>query len=130
MAEVAVRAMRRAKERAVRAGILVARMEPYVGRRYDEDSVSAWINGRTVPPADALLAAAKAMNVSLDRELGLGEPPTDEIGQVVAEIASLRRELESVEDNLISLYSRVGHEYPHDRARTERRQERKAEQAG
>lgn len=66
MAELAVQAMQEAKARAGKASVLVARMEPLVGRRYDEDSVSAWIRGRTVPPADALLAAAKVTGLSVD----------------------------------------------------------------
>jgi transcriptional regulator with XRE-family HTH domain len=69
MAELAVQAMQEAKARAGKASVLVARMEPLVGRRYDEDSVSAWIRGRTVPPADALLAAARVTGLSVDEFL-------------------------------------------------------------
>jgi hypothetical protein len=66
MAEIAANAIRIAKDRASKATALAERMEPWVNRRYDEDSVTAWINRRTVPPADALLAAAKATDLSLD----------------------------------------------------------------
>ncbi len=69
MAQVAADAIRAARDRATKAATLVERMEPYVNRQYDEDSVSAWVNGRTVPPADALLAAAKATDLSLDEWL-------------------------------------------------------------
>jgi hypothetical protein len=74
MAQVAADAIRAARDRATKAATLVERMEPYVNRQYDEDSVSAWVNGRTVPPADALLAAAKATDLSLDEWL---EDPED-----------------------------------------------------
>jgi hypothetical protein len=74
MAQVAADAIRAARDRATKAATLVERMEPYVNRQYDEDSVSAWVNGRTVPPADALLAAAKATDLSLDEWL---EDPDD-----------------------------------------------------
>src|SRR5215470_17884837 len=77
MAQIAADALRMAKERASKAAALIERMEPYVNRRYDEDSVSAWINGRTVPPADALLAAAKATDLSLDEWLQDSDEPHD-----------------------------------------------------
>jgi hypothetical protein len=69
MALIATEILRVAKDRATKAAALIDRMEPFVNRRYDEDSVSAWINGRTVPPADVLLAAAKATDLSLDEWL-------------------------------------------------------------
>ena len=75
MAQIAADAMRAARDRATKAATLVERMEPYVNRQYDEDSVSAWVNGRTVPPADALLAAAKATDLSLDE--WLDDDPAD-----------------------------------------------------
>ena len=77
MAQIAADAIRAAKDRASKAVALIERMEPYVNRRYDEDSVSAWINGRTVPPADALLAAAKATDLSLDEWLEDSDEPRE-----------------------------------------------------
>ncbi|MGH7883941.1 MAG: hypothetical protein ACREN8_13740, partial [Candidatus Dormibacteraceae bacterium] len=63
MAAVAARVMRQTKEKALKASALSELMEPYVGRRYGEDSVSTWITGTNVPPSDALLAAARATQV-------------------------------------------------------------------
>jgi hypothetical protein len=100
MAELAVQAMQEAKERAGKAAVLVARMEPLVNRRYDEDSVSAWIRGRTVPPADALLAAAKVTGISIDEFLGReGDRPESlsaRIGHQAEAIEDLRREVEDL----------------------------------
>jgi transcriptional regulator with XRE-family HTH domain len=98
MAELAVQAMREAKSRAAKASVLVVRMEPLVGRRYDEDSVSAWIRGRTVPPADALLAAAKVTGVSIDEYLQADEGAADglneRLGQQAYEIENLSQQVE------------------------------------
>jgi 8-oxo-dGTP diphosphatase len=66
MAAVVARAVDRARRAAKTAATLVVAMEPHVGRRYDVDAVSAWATGRSMPPADALLAAARVTGLSLD----------------------------------------------------------------
>src|SRR5215469_2046047 len=93
MAAVAARVMEEAKNRAGKAAALAARMEPHVGRRYDEDSVSAWVRGQAVPPADAFLAAAKVTGVSLDGFLGDEQTYRDaEVRELREELSLLRRE--------------------------------------
>jgi hypothetical protein len=100
MAKLAVEAMQEAKERAGKASVLVVRMEPLVGRRYDEDSVSAWIRGRTVPPADALLAAAKVTGISIDEYLQAdghaAEGLADRLGHQAETIEDLRAQVEQL----------------------------------
>ena len=100
MAELAVQAIQEAKQRVGKASVLVVRMEPLVGRRYDEDSVSAWTRGRTVPPADALLAAAKVTGISIDEYLRLdgesGGGLSDRLGQQADAIEDLRGQVEQL----------------------------------
>src|SRR5918995_2907303 len=39
------------------------------GQPYSESAISNWINGRTMPPADVLLAAARLAEISIDAGL-------------------------------------------------------------
>jgi hypothetical protein len=63
------------------------------GEKYSESSVSNWIRQRARPPADVVLAAAKAVGISLDERLGIGREPT-EVDRQLAEMARRLGELE------------------------------------
>jgi transcriptional regulator with XRE-family HTH domain len=97
MAQLAEQVMQEAKGRAKKASVLVARLEPVLRRRYDEDSVSAWVTGRTVPPADALLAAAKVSGISIDEYLQSEEAlerTADRIARQTQEIEELSEKVQ------------------------------------
>jgi transcriptional regulator with XRE-family HTH domain len=70
-----------ARRRAGKGPALASRLEQagVMGRgaRYSESSISNWIRGRAMPPADVVLAAAKALGISLDERLGIGREPSD-----------------------------------------------------
>jgi transcriptional regulator with XRE-family HTH domain len=101
--------MQEAKSRAGKAGALALRMEPHVGRRYDEDSVSAWVRGQAVPPADALLAAAKVTGVSLDGFLGDEQTHRDaEVRELHQELSALRQEYDDFHAAVIEAFSHAG----------------------
>lgn len=84
---------------------LVAQITPLIGRHYEQNSVSAWLKGRNMPPADVLLAAVKvtenaAKPISLDDLLfgeSLQEQMTllkEEVRGLTGEVADLKRRIE------------------------------------
>lgn len=80
------------------------------GGRYSESAISNWIKGRTMPPADVLLAAAKLAGISLDERI-TGKPAgagTEHTAELEAQIHELRRELDFLRADLIELYGRTG----------------------
>jgi hypothetical protein len=80
-AQVVGQLLEDARRRAGKGPALATRLEQLgvVGRgaRYSESSISNWIRGRAMPPADVVLAAAKAVGISLDERVGIGHEPTD-----------------------------------------------------
>ena len=67
--------------------------------RYSESAISNWIKGRTMPPADVLLAAAKLAGISVDEKI-TGQTPTSADVRAAAldlEVHELRRELDRME---------------------------------
>ncbi len=66
MEAVVVRLMVDAKGRSGKARAFLNQIEPLVGRAYSDRSVSAWLRGSAMPPADVLLAAAKVTGISVD----------------------------------------------------------------
>lgn len=89
--------------------------------RYSESGISNWVKGRTMPPANVLLAAAAMADLSLDRRIGAtganDAPATDEGDTGVRdELEELRRNYGRLETLLIDLYNRTGQRYPHLRA--------------
>lgn len=91
MALAAASIIRAARVQTPKAAVLVERMAPWVNRLYDADTVSTWVTGKVVPPADALLAAAKAVNLSIDLWLYDPSPPVSFNRQWEAESAINQR---------------------------------------
>lgn len=60
---------REAIRREGKAAALAARLRVALGRSYNYRTVSGWARGDSMPPADALLAAAALTEVSLDEAL-------------------------------------------------------------
>jgi len=81
------------------------------GQPYSESAISNWINGRTMPPADVLLAAARLADISIDA--GLAAEATDPgSGPKSDDLQELRRDLDSFRTTLIDLYGRLGFPVP------------------
>jgi transcriptional regulator with XRE-family HTH domain len=83
------------------------------GGRYSMSAISNWVKGRTMPPADVLLAVAMVSNQSLDglvpgRAAGAAADGED-VGQLKTELARLQAEM-------MHLYSRVGEPYDREDA--------------
>ncbi len=90
--------------------------------RYSESAISNWIKGRTMPPADVLLAAAALGGISLDLKLAttsVGEDDdsaTGEPGPTIEEkIAGIQHQISRLDALLEDLYLRTGHPYHRDR---------------
>jgi transcriptional regulator with XRE-family HTH domain len=81
-----------AKRKSGKALELINRLEPLVGRRYDESTVSAWMRGRSMPPGDVLLALAKVAGESVDEVIGLSE----ERRELTVRIRALERQMQRV----------------------------------
>jgi len=76
------------------AALLLA-IRPLIRKQdHKENSASAWIKGRTVPPADVLLAAAKVAEISLD-ELLFGETLKGRQDRLERELKELRAAIET-----------------------------------
>lgn len=86
MRKLAARLMDEARRRKARDSDLALQVEPLVGRIYSDATVSAWALGRSMPPADALLAACKVSGISIDALL-FGE------ASLAAQVADLRRQV-------------------------------------
>lgn len=107
-----------ARRHAGTGPLLAARLEELgVGGetgRYSESAISNWTKGRTMPPADALLAAAKFAGISIDQKLGLSAPGTANADGTVIEaaIGQLQAEIDRLRADVIDLYGRVGQPLP------------------
>jgi hypothetical protein len=81
-----------AVRRAGKAQALAAQLQDRLGRSYNYRTISAWARGDAMPPADALLAAAQAADISLDERLGIGREVSQlerELGELQAEVSRL-----------------------------------------
>lgn len=78
------------------------------GGRYSMSAISNWVKGRTMPPADVLLAVALVSNQSLD-----GLVPGRQGGVVTdgEDVTQLKSELARLQAEMMHLYSRVGEPY-------------------
>ena len=75
------------------AALLLA-IRPLIRKKdHQETSASGWVTGRSVPPADVLLAAAKVAHVSLD-ELLFGESLVARQDRLERELGELRKTIE------------------------------------
>lgn len=84
------------------------------GSRYSMSAISNWVKGRTMPPADVLLAVSVTSGQSLDAKLhqhlgGTQASSTDDLDGLRAEVARLQAEM-------IHLYGQVGQTYDRDSA--------------
>jgi hypothetical protein len=85
---------------------LAARLEelgigPPDTNRYSESAVSNWIRGRTMPPADVLVAASSIAGYPLERPAAGGEP--DE---------HLQAQIDALKAAVIDVYGRLGYPRP------------------
>jgi hypothetical protein len=100
MSKVVARVMAEAIDNAGKAMALSSRIEPIIGRTYADRTVSAWGRGDVMPPADVLLAAAKAVGIPLDERLGLtrgGMALEREIETIRAELEEQRNRIQALE---------------------------------
>lgn len=84
--------------------------------RYSESAISNWIRGRTMPPADVLLAAALMAGISVDDRLLVSSRSTAQPPSVVVDtnvlVAAMRAELDDLRSDVIDLYGRLGFPMP------------------
>lgn len=93
-------------DRAGKAMALARKIEPLIGRTYADRTVSAWGRGDVMPPADAVLAAAQVMGVSLDEKLGIGRIPTaleQQVADLQSQVNQQRRASAALERRLAEL---------------------------
>ncbi len=84
------------------------------GGRYSMSAISNWVKGRTMPPADVLLAVAVVSGQSLDGKLAAhGHQLPGNAGDG-RETDGLKTELARLRAEMMHLYSRVGEPYDRD----------------
>jgi hypothetical protein len=91
---------------------LAARLEelgigPPDTNRYSESAISNWIRGRTMPPADVLVAATLIAGHPLSRSLSVAEPNAA-IRDLEAGAAQLQYQIDALRSAVIDLYGRLG----------------------
>jgi transcriptional regulator with XRE-family HTH domain len=104
-----------ARRRAGKGPALALRLEQLgvvgeKGERYSESSISNWIRGRAKPPAEVVLAAAQAAEISLDDRLGIGHKASGlerQLHEVQAELAQQRSNSAAMERRLEDLAARL-----------------------
>lgn len=78
---------------------------------YSQSAVSNWINGRTMPPADVLIAAARIAGISLDKRIhpasARDEPERDGIA-----IVHLQHQIDVLQAQMLEIYGRLGVPWP------------------
>jgi transcriptional regulator with XRE-family HTH domain len=79
--------------------------------RYSTSAVSNWINGRTMPPADVLLAAAQIAGLSLDEHLGMAVEQISD-GEWASVAADMQEQIDALRAQVIELYGRLGQPMP------------------
>jgi transcriptional regulator with XRE-family HTH domain len=98
--------------------LLAARLEelgvgPPDTKRYSESAVSNWIRGRTMPPADVLVAAASIAGLSLDRRLlSRSDNHPSAPNDLSEAVTRLQGEVDALRADLIELYGRLGYAMP------------------
>jgi len=115
-AEIVGGILEEARRRAGKGPALALRLEQLGvvgerGERYSESSISNWIRGRAKPPAEVVLAAAQAADISLDDRLGIGRQASgleQQLAEVRDELARQRRQTSAVEARLEELAAHVG----------------------
>ncbi len=99
--------MEEARRRAGKGPALALRLEQLGvvgerGGRYSESSISNWIRGRAKPPAEVVLAAAQAVDISLDHRLGIGRRASG----LEQQIADLQGQVEVLQAQVEGLMGR------------------------
>jgi transcriptional regulator with XRE-family HTH domain len=78
--------------------------------RYSESAISNWIRGRTMPPADVLVAASLIAGLPLVTPRGAA---AGEHGRQVLELgADLQAQVDALRAAIIDLYGRLGYPLP------------------
>jgi hypothetical protein len=95
---------------------LAARLEelgigPPETNRYSESAISNWIRGRTMPPADVLVAATVIAGQPLTRALALAEP-SGAVQDLETTTAELQSQMDALRAAVIELYGRLGYSMP------------------
>jgi hypothetical protein len=70
--------------------------------RYSESAISNWIRGRTMPPADVLVAASMIA----------GQPVGLRLAAAQADAAQLQEQIDALRAAVIDLYGRLGYTMP------------------
>jgi len=70
--------------------------------RYSESAISNWIRGRTMPPADVLVAASQIA----------GQPVGLPLAAAQADVAQLQEQIDALRAAVIDLYGRLGYTMP------------------
>jgi hypothetical protein len=94
---------------------LAARLEelgigPPDTNRYSESAISNWIRGRTMPPADVLVAASIIAGHPLTRPGAPGDPAA--VLHHLADIEGLQQQVDALRAAVIDLYGRLGFPMP------------------
>jgi transcriptional regulator with XRE-family HTH domain len=102
MRRLVTRVMGEAKRHSGKTAAFLLEIRPLISKQdYVENAVSAWLTGRTMPPAEVLLAAAKVSGVSLD-ELLFGESLLSRQDRLEKELGDLRQAIEGRASSLNS----------------------------
>ena len=75
--------------------------------RYSESAVSNWIKGRTMPPGDVVLAAARLAGISIDERLRPAIDQTDDNDWRKA-LDELQSQIDALQAQIIEVCGRVG----------------------
>ncbi|MEZ5411214.1 MAG: helix-turn-helix transcriptional regulator [Acidimicrobiales bacterium] len=75
---------------------------------YSESAISNWINGRAMPPADVLLAAAAIAGIPLGPDMGETRSPTEVEQEWRAVIALVQDQVDELRTEVIHLYGQMG----------------------
>lgn len=102
-----------ARNEAGNAEALAARLQDLgivrdQGKRYSVSAISNWVQGRTMPPGDVLLAVAYVGGQSIDAKI-LGTAETT--AEAAAADGQLKAELARLQAEVMHLYSRMGEPY-------------------
>ena len=95
---------------------LAARLEelgigPPDTNRYSESAISNWIRGRTMPPADVLVAATVIAGQPLTRALAVTES-SGTVRDLEDSTAHLQYQVDALRAAVIDLYGRLGYPMP------------------
>jgi transcriptional regulator with XRE-family HTH domain len=83
---------------------------------YSQSAVSNWINGRTMPPADVLIAAARIAGISLDARIHAASPPGGAGPREEGETEELQRQIDVLQAQMMEIYGHLGLAWPGSRS--------------